>query len=230
MNESILFPELTIMPVGSCFNVINHTKAFNKLKNVNTKSFGLIDSDHHKTERLHKLKADEVYSFKVAEVENLFLDEEFLKLLAKQLLVDEANVEFIKSDVVKELDKLKEVQATNYVSIKVNYYFTDSDVTKGNTLAQLESNYQDFLDKVSINNWYTQRLEELNQMIKSSDYSKVLVSLNNKGIRSIASKHLKISDFTDRCIKLLLCSDVAQSKLGKYFPQEIKTAGNRGLA
>ena len=27
---SILFPELTIMPVGSCFDVINHTKAFNK--------------------------------------------------------------------------------------------------------------------------------------------------------------------------------------------------------
>ncbi|MBS0646947.1 MAG: ATP-binding protein [Verrucomicrobia bacterium] len=227
---SILFPELTIVPVGSCFDVINHTKAFNKLKNVNTKSFGLIDSDHHHAERLNKLKVDEVYSFKVAEVENLFLDEEFLKLLAKQLLVDEVNVESIKSDVIKELDKLKEVQATNYVSIKVNYYFTDSDVTKGNTLAQLESNYQDFLDKVSINDWYTKRLEELNQMIASSDYNKVLVSINNKGIRSIASKHLKISDFTDRCIKLLLSSDVAQSTLGKYFPQEIKTAGNMGLA
>lgn len=227
---SILFPELTIVPVGSCFDVINHTKAFNKLKNVNTKSFGLIDSDHHNAERLDKLKADEVYSFKVAEVENLFLDEEFLKLLAKQLLVDEVNVESIKSDVIKELDKLKEVQATNYVSIKVNYYFTDSDVTKGNALTQLESNYQDFLNKVSINDWYTKRLEELNQMIASLDYNKVLVSLNNKGIRSIASKHLKISDFTDRCIKLLLSSDAAQLTLGKYFPEEIKTAGNSGLA
>lgn len=227
---SILFSELTIVPVGSCFDVINHTKAFNKLKNVNTKAYGLIDADHHNSERLEKLKANKVYSFKVAEVENLFLDEEFLKLLATQLLVDEAKVELIKSDVIKVLDKLKEVQAANYVSAKVNYYFTDSDVTKGNVLAQLESNYQDFLNKVSINDWYSERLEELNQMIASSDYNKALVSLNNKGIGSIASKHLKISDFTDRCIKLLLSNETAKSTIGKYFPEEIKTAGNSGLA
>jgi|GEM_PF-152115 len=226
---SILFPELTIIPIGSCFDVINHTKAFNKLRSVNTKSFGLIDSDHHSSERLVKLKTEEVYSFKVAEVENLFLDAELLKLLAKQLLVDEANVELIKADVIKELDKLKEIQATNYVSIKVNYYFTDSDVTRGNALAQLESNYQDFLGKVSINDWYTKQIEELNQMIASSDYENTLVSLNNKGIKSIASKHLKISDFTDRCIKLLLGNDEAKLTLNKYFPEEIKTAGNTVL-
>lgn len=227
---SILFPELTIVPVGSCFDVINHTKAFNKLKNVNTKAYGLIDADHHNSERLDKLVAEEVYSFKVAEVENLFLDEEFLKLLATQFLVDEAKVELIKSDVIKELDKLKELQTTHYVSTKVNYYFTDSDVTKGNVLTELESNYQDFLDKVSINEWYTERFQELNQIVDSSDYSKALVSLNNKGIRSIASKHLKISDFTDRCIKLLLSSDTAKSSIDKYFPEEIKTAGNSGSA
>lgn len=226
---SILFPELTIVPVGSCFDVINHTKAFNKLRNVNTKSFGVIDSDHHNSERLDKLKAEDVYSFQVAEVENLFLDAEFLKILAKQLLIDEANVELIKSDVIKELEKLKEIQATNYVSIKVNYYFTDSDVTKGNALAQLESNYQDFIDKISINDWYTKRIEELNQMIATNNYDKVLVSLNNKGIRSIASKHLKISDFTDRCIKLLLSNEEAKLAINKYFPEEIKTAGNTVL-
>ena len=223
---SILFTELTIVPVGSCFDVINHTKAFNKLKNVNTKAYGLIDSDHHNSERLDKLKSEEVYTFKVAEVENLLLDEDFLKLLARQLLVDEANIVLIKREVIKELDKLKNVQASHYVSTRLNYYFTDSDVTKGNAIAQLESNYQDFLNKVSINDWYTLRLEELNQIVKSSDYNKALVSLNNKGIRNIAGKHLKISDFTDRCIKLLLSSDYAKSSIAKYFPEELKTAGN----
>lgn len=224
---SILFPELTIMPVGSCFDVINHTKAFNKLKNVNTKAFGLIDSDHHDTDRLEKIKESNIYSFKVAEVENLFLDPSFLKILAKQFLIDEENIELIKSDVIKELDKLKEIQASNYVSTKVNYYFSDSDVSKGNALAQLEGNYQDFLDKISINDWYTQRISELNQMITDSNYENVLVSINNKGIKNIASKHLKISDFTDRSIKLLQSMDEAKLALNKYFPEEIKKAGNK---
>lgn len=225
---SILFPELTIMPVGSCFDVINHTKAFNKLQNVSTKAFGLIDSDHHDPVRLEKLKENDIYSFMVAEVENLLLDVSFLKILAKQILIDESNIELIKSDVIQELDKLKEIQASNYVSTKVNYYFTDSDVSKGNALTQLEENYQDFLDKVSINDWYTQRIDELNQMITDSDYDKVLVSINNKGIRTIASKHLKISDFTDRSIKLLQSNKEAKLALNKYFPEEIKTAGNNG--
>jgi len=223
---SILFPELTIMPVGSCFDVINHTKAFNKLQNVNTKAFGLIDSDHHDSARLEKLIESDIYSFSVAEVENLFLDEDFLTILAKQILVDEANVGLIKTDVIKELDKLKEVQASNYVSTKVNYYFTDSDVSKGNALAQLETNYQSFLDNISINDWFNERIAELNQIIANTDYDKVLVSFNHKGIRNIASKHLNISDFTDKSIKLLQGNDDAKSALNKYFPEEIKTAGN----
>ena len=223
---SILFPELTIMPVGSCFDVINHTKTFNKLQNVNTKAFGLIDSDHHDTTRLEKLIKSDIYSFSVAEVENLFLDSEFLTILAKQILIDEVNVDLIKTDVIKELDKLKEIQASNYVSTKVNYYFTDSDVSKGNALAQLETNYQNFLDNISINNWFTERIAELNQIIANIDYDKVLVSFNHKGIRNIASKHLNISDFTDRSIKLLQGNDDAKSALNKYFPEEIKTAGN----
>lgn len=224
---SILFPELTIMPVGSCFDVINHTKAFNKLKNVNTQAFGLIDSDHHDSARLEKLKESDIYNFKVAEVENLLLDSDFLKVLANQILVEESNIELIKTDVVGELDKLKEIQASNYVSTKVNYYFTDSDVSKGNQLAQLESNYQEFLNKVSINQWYDKRILELNEMIDNVDYDSVLVSFNHKGIKSIAGKHLNISDFTDRSIKLLQSNEDGKKALSKYFPEEIKTAGNK---
>lgn len=224
---SILFPELTIMPVGSCFDVINHTKAFNKLLNVNTNAFGLIDSDHHDTARLEKLKENNVFSFNVAEVENLFLDEEFLKILAKQILADEANIELIKSDVIKELDKLKELQASNYVSTKINYYFTDSDVSKGNDLAKLSSNYKDFIDAIKINDWYAERISELEKIVSDSDYNKALISFNNKGIRAIAGKHLNISDFTDKSIKLLQSSDEAKVALENYFPEEIKTAGKK---
>jgi ABC-type dipeptide/oligopeptide/nickel transport system ATPase component len=222
----ILFPELTIVPVGSCFDVINHTKAFNKLKNVNTQAFGIIDSDHHDSCRLEKLKKNSIYYFKVAEVENLFLDSDFLKILAKQILVEESNIELIKTDVIKEMERIIEIQASNYVSAKVNYYFTDSDVSKGNKLDLLESNYQDFLSKVNINEWYDQQITKLNKMIENADYDNILVSINNKGIRKIAGKHLNISDFTDRSIKLLLCNESAKKALWKYYPIEIITAGN----
>jgi len=109
------------------------------------------------------------------------------------------------------------------------FYFTDSDVSKGNQLEQLEKNYQDFLDKVSINEWYNKRMAELTEMISNKDYNNVLVSINNKGIRNIAGKHLNISDFTDRSIKLVQGNEDAKKALRKYFPEEIITAGNSGL-
>ena len=223
---SILFPELTITPVGSCFNVINHTKAFNKLRNVNTSAVGLIDSDHHDTGRLVKLKENKVYSFNVAEVENLFLDIEFIKILVENLLVEDDIVEYIKSDVIKEMDSKKVEQASHYVTSKVNYYFADSHVSKGNDLDQLNSNYNVFINTVSIPDWYNERIAELSIMVENSKYESVLRAFNNKGLRKIANHHFKISDFTDRSIKLLQSNNEAKQALVKYFPNEIFTLGN----
>lgn len=223
---SILFPELTIMPVGSCFDVINHTKAFNKLTTVNTTAIGLIDSDHHDTSRLASLKDEKIYNFSISEVENLFLDEKFLKKMASQLLVDIAEIEKVKNDVIEELDKLKVIQTSNYVSTKINYYFKDSHVSKGNSLDQVETNFQTFSDKIEITEWYGTRITELENIVANKDYKKTISVFNNKGLKSIAMKYLKISDFTERSIKLLLSDIDAQEILIDYFPNEVKTAGN----
>lgn len=223
---SILFPELTIMPVGTCFDVINHTKAFNRLTSVNTSAIGLIDSDHHDSSRLVSLKDDKVYSFSISEIENLFLDELFLKKMATQLLVDIAEIDKIKADIIAELDKLKIIQASNYVSTKINYYFKDSHVSKGNSLEQVESNFQTFYEKIEIEKWHNTRVDELNSIVSSKDYKKTISVFNNKGLRSIAMKYLKVSDFTERSIKLLLSDTDAQDILNDYFPDEVKTAGN----
>lgn len=223
---SILFPELTITPVGTCFNVINHTKAFNNLRNVNTKAYGLIDSDHHDAGRLATLKENKIFSFNVAEVENLFLDSDFLAILARQILKNDTDVESIKSEVIKEMEKQKEIQASNYVSTKINYYFANSDVSKGNDLDQLNHNYEEFINKISIVDWYNNRIIELNQMVENSEYESVLSSFNNKGLKTIAQKYLNISDFKDKSLKFLQISREAQQAVAKYFPRELLTLGN----
>jgi len=225
---SILFPELTIMPVGSCFEVINHTKAFNKLRNVNTKAFGIIDSDHHDQTRLDKLEEFGIYSFQISEVENLFLDEEFLELLSSQLMVDKEEVNLIKNEILQHLEESKKLQASNYVSAKVNYFFTDSDVSKGNELDEVKKNYQDFLNNVQLEKWYDEQIQRINSIVNSSDYLQAITIFNNKGLKRFATSHLKISDFTQRSIKLLESNEQAKEAIIKYFPEVIKTAGNNG--
>jgi hypothetical protein len=211
---NILFPDFTIIPVESCFFVINYTKAFNKMPDLTTKAVGLIDSDHHETDRLEKLKSDNIFSYSMAEIENLFFDESFLKLLKEKLLVQDKNaVENIKNEVILQIEKEMDLQIANYISTKINYYFKDSHLTKGNTLKEVEENYANFKKEIEISSWAEQRKAELEKIIKDKNYERVLSIFNNKGLKRIAEKHFEISDFIDRAIDYLKNNSKAQDAI-----------------
>lgn len=218
---NILFPDFTITPVDNCFAVMNYTKAFNKLPNSTTKAYGVIDSDHHGTERLQALEPENIFSLSMTEPENLFLDESFLTLLAKQFLFDETKVEQIKTDVLKQLEKEIELQISNYVSSKINYYFKDSHVSKGNTLTTVNENFTNFSNEIKIQEWYDNRKLEIEKIISDKDYLKALSIFNNKGLKAIVNRHFKITDFTDKAIKLMQFQGDTHDLLRKHFPNEI---------
>lgn len=219
---NILFPSFTITPVDNCFSVINYTKAFNKLPNLNTKAFGIIDSDHHGNDRLQALEQENIFSLSLTEPENLFLDEDFLKVLSKQLLLDESIVDEIKIEVLAQLQNEIELQSSNYVSAKINYYFKDSHVSKGNSLVTVTDNYDKFSKEIKIQEWYDIRKKELEKIITDKDYNKILSVFNNKGLKAIANKKFKITDFTDRAIKQMQFETGTHDILRKHFPEQLK--------
>lgn len=218
---NILFPNFTITPVDNCFAVINYTKAFNKLPNSATKAFGIIDADHHGSERLLALQPENIFSMSMAEPENLLLDENFLEILSQQLLFDKSIVQQIKTDIIEKLKSELELQISNYVSTKINYYFKDSHVSKGNTLYSVNENFTKFSSEVKIQEWYDKRKLELEKIIDQKDYVKTLSVFNNKGLKAIVNKHFKITDFTERGIKMLQFQSDTHNLLKKYFPTEI---------
>lgn len=218
---SQLFPTYTISPVGSCFNVINHTKAFNKIKNIHITASGLIDSDHHSQDRLDKIKHENIFNFSVAEIENLFLDEEFLEVFSNTYLIGQEKINLIKNEVISELEKLKNVQVSNFVSTKINNIFTDSDLSQGNTLATVKSNYDLFLSLINVEDFFEKRLEEINIIIAQQDYQAALRIFNNKGLRKIAAKHFGVTDFKDKSLKLLESKPEKYEIFKKHFPREL---------
>jgi len=218
---NILFPNFTITPVENCFAVINYTKAFNKLPNSTTKAFGIIDSDHHGTERIQALKPENIYSISLAEPENLLLDESFLEIMAEQLMFDKSLVQKIKTDIIEKLKSELELQISNYVSAKINYYFKDSHVSKGNTLEKVNENFAKFSNEIKIQEWYDERKLELEKIIDDKDYIKVLSVFNNKGLKAIVNKHFKITDFTEKGIKMLQFQSSTHNQLKNYFPIEL---------
>ena len=53
--------------------MINYTKAYNAIPNTNTKALGLVDSDFRSLAEINDLKANGIFTYHVAEIENVFL-------------------------------------------------------------------------------------------------------------------------------------------------------------
>lgn len=218
---NLLFSKFSVYPVDSCFDVIHYTKAFNIIPNMLITAYGVIDSDYHSAERLQKLENDRVYSFSMAEIENLFLDEEFLTVVAERLIKDQCVVKLIKKDVIDKFSQELELQIANYLSTKINYYFHDSHVVKGNNLTVLESNLQNFINGVNVTEWYASRKIELEALIQNKDYQSILQVYNNKGLKNIAMKHLKTSEFTDLSLRIIGTDQTTHEILKKHFPRQL---------
>lgn len=222
---NILFPNFTITPVESCFDVINYTKAFNKIPNKMVNAFGLIDSDHHSSERLQKIKRENIYSISLAEIENLFLDKDFLKIFADKILKTDDDVNQICKGIIEKFKSDQELQISNYISARINNYFKDSDMSKGNTLDDVKNNYKSFSEEIKIEEWYTIRKNYLTDIAENFDYEGIISVYNNKGLKMVVNQIFKISDFTDRALKLIQFETANHTPLLKKFPEEIVKNG-----
>lgn len=81
-----VFTEYTLKPLGSCEKVIQSVKAFNEQKSFHhISSFGIIDRDRRLDEDITKLNEKDIWVLDVAEVENLLLLENVVKVIASHM-------------------------------------------------------------------------------------------------------------------------------------------------
>ena len=219
----IIFPNLTIIPVASCKDVINYTKSYNRVPNLNTNAIGLIDRDHREDKQLQSLKKANIHTLPFAEIENLFFCEEFLELYTKKYDEDSEVIKQIKKEVIENLSKYKELQISNFVSSKINHYFTETHVDKANIKDSIIKNFDKFQSKIDINTWYTNREIAIDKIITDADYTQAIKIFNNKGLFTIANKHFKVTDFEYKAMNYLKKNKEAQIVVLKYFPSEISS-------
>ena len=76
-----------------------NTKAYNAIPNTNTRAFGLVDSDFRTVAEINDLKSNGIFTYQVAEIENVFLVEDFLKGLKEYHRLD-GDIDKIKSNII----------------------------------------------------------------------------------------------------------------------------------
>jgi len=219
---SILFPQFNIKPVDSCFNVINYTKAFNNMRNISIKAYGLIDSDFHPSARLTSLEAEGIYNFGFSEIENLCLDEELFKKFAQSISAQANAFEKMQISVFNELVKEKVMQSSQYVNSKIDYYYKDSHIKKPKTLDELKTNFNSFNQPIQIEEWFNSRIVEIDKIFKERNYIDAIQIFNHKGLIKKANEALEISDYIPRLIRYLEDNATSTQHLLVYFHEDLK--------
>ena len=214
----LLFPNFTITPLASCKDVINYTKAYNKISNKYAVAYGIIGRDFRTKEQLDKLAAENIYSYDVAEIENLFLIEDFIKGFA-EYKHEPCDIDNIKTQILALLTRNKEQQISSYLIQRINYNFNESHVRNGKDKTEVEANFNEFVKQIKIEEWYNIRLQELDDVIKTSNYAKVIMLYNNKGLHSIIEKALGISSYNLKALEYLRNSQNARDVLHNVFPK-----------
>ena len=214
----LLFPNFTITPLASCKDVINYTKAYNKISNKYAVAYGIIDRDFRTKEQLDKLAAENIYSYDVAEIENLFLIEDFIKGFA-EYKHEPCDIDNIKTQILALLTRNKEQQISSYLIQRINYNFNESHVRNGKDKTEVEANFNEFVKQIKIEEWYNIRLQELDDVIKTSNYAKVIMLYNNKGLHSIIEKALGISSYNLKALEYLRNSQNARDVLHNVYPK-----------
>ncbi len=216
----VLFPDYTITPVDSCKDVINYTRAFNKIKNKHARAYGIIDRDFRVQEQIDKLKTENIYAYNVAEIENLFMIEDFLKGFVKHKN-EICDIEDIKAKVLNKLSMDVEQQVSYYVSQRINYYFNESHVKIDNTKDGMNKCFTEFINHVKIDEWYNDRSKLLTDIIQEKNYQEAILVYNNKGLHSIVEQILGMKPFNKKALTYLKSSEDARKILLSVFPNEL---------
>lgn len=182
----LVFPEWTVKPLGSCNKVIEATRTFSDMKNLHhLSSRGIVDRDRRTDHEVDYLRKKSVMVPEVAEVENLFLLEGVIKVMAKKR-GKKPDVIFnrVKKKVLKEFLHHYPSQALQHTRYRIKREVEYKVDMRFSCITAMESHLQSLFIKLSPRKKYNTLLREFRQLIENEDYNGVLKVFNHKPMLS----------------------------------------------
>jgi len=228
---SHLFKDFTVTPCGSASVVIHATRSFSNLKHIHSlECKGIIDRDRRLDEEINNLKCSEIFCLDVSEIENVFLSEEVLRVVAASLSFNQEDTNSIikeaKSIVFRQMKGQKETVISAIIAAHIEKGFLQFNAkARGET--ELKKSLENMLSKINITSLYTETSNTIDAILDSEDYSAALRLYNNKGLLAQVSsvfgfKSSKESNQLIDCVKRLILSkrnEVIIGALQKALPE-----------
>lgn len=178
----LVFTDYTVKPLGSCNKVIEATRSFNDLKYMHhLDSHGIVDRDRRTTAEVDYLRNKRVFVPEVAEIENIFLLPDVVRVMAERRGKDANSVvEKVRKAVMGMFRVRFDEQALLHVRHKVKRDVECRVDAKFTCITALETHLRSLVDKLRPRDYYNQLREEFRTMLVEGDYCGVLRVFNHK--------------------------------------------------
>lgn len=225
---SKVYPEFNIIPMESCNAVVQTTKAYNQTNNLHYEEVkGIIDRDRRDEEEIAKLKKNNIFVPKVAEIENLFLITDVIRIVAEKQ--DKSEIEEIICEVQNKtfefLNSKIEEQALLFVKQKSQNYIVKKINEQVSTIEEYKIKLSELISVGDLQSMYDQEIEKMNKIIEERNYLAALRVINNKGLLPYTQLPNKFGwkkdYYIDYVLLLLEKKDTVSNELKEIFRQYI---------
>lgn len=220
---SLFYSDYLVIPKGSCENVIQVVKGINGSGLVNDKNvFGIIDRDRRVSTEITNLNKSNVHVLEVAEVENLFILPEIIKIVCESLYFnyEEKQCE-ITAKVIDTLKNELDVQISKRTSGEITHKLRSFN-DKSNGINRIKESYDDVINNISIESIYADVAGEFAAVMSSSDYRGTLRLYNRKSLLTSVGELLGLKKGEYVSLVLRLSKGVKRaeivSALNQYLP------------
>lgn len=198
---SVVFPEFTVKPLGSCDKVIESTRTMQSLRSMHRiESYGLVDRDRRSEQEVEYLRAKHILVPEVAEIENIFLAPGVVETMAE---IRNRNpkkvVKAVRQEVIHKFEQMLEAQALQHTRYRMKRDVERKIDARFTCITALELHIKSLIKKLKPRETYDQLVAEFKRMARGGDYEGVLRVFNHKPMftGSCVAKALGFSNIDD---------------------------------
>lgn len=193
------FPDWTVIPRGSCENVIHSVvtmRANASLTRVTCS--GIVDADAYEADDVNYLNRLDIAVLPVSEIENVIL----LPAVSQAIAESEGyagaelatRLEKLKQDIFNSLEKTpgrKEEVVAQYCRRRIDRTLKKIDFSEAKSVAEIATEYRNRTAALDINAIAQQIISRIDKAIRDGDLPTLLANYDNKGLMALAASSLK---------------------------------------
>lgn len=183
---SLVFQEYNVRPLGSCDKVIESTRSFNDLRQMHhLDSRGIVDRDRRTDVEVSYLRRKNILVPEVAEIENVFLSEGVIAVMARRRGKDAGKVAGkVKEAVMSEFRHRCEEQALQHVRHRMKREIECKIDGRFTCITALELHVKHLVNILRPRDHYNELCRSFHAMLDTDDYAGVLRVFNHKPMLS----------------------------------------------